>query len=159
MARRKKDDDKKNIKKKKKNSDEANLIEDDFINMEDETDDTTIIEEVEDDKEFLTQVKEFEQKHKNSKLINVYELIGSPNIPKINANNEKQLKEEYENLIYLLDKFNIIVHFQSDYSIEEKFRFITEEIFKQDVEKNKHISFIYEDFHPEMIDSEEEEEI
>lgn len=157
MARRKKEDDKKNIKRKKKNSDDLNLIEDDFLNIDDSPDETLVIEEVEDNSEFITQVKEFEQKHKNSKLINVSQLIGNPSFPKINSFNGEGLKEEYEKLILLLDKYDIIVHFQNEYPLEEKYRFITEEIFKQDIEKNKHISFIYEDFHPEMIDPEDEE--
>jgi hypothetical protein len=157
MQKSKKDDDKKSIKRKKKNSDDLSLIEDDIIDMNDVLDDTLVIEEVEDNSDFMTQVKEFEQKHKNSKLINVYQLIGRPTFQKSIKINGKILKEEYKKLIFLLDKYGIIVHFQSDYSLEEKYRFITDEIFRQDVEKNKHISFIYEDFHPEMIDPEEEE--
>jgi hypothetical protein len=157
MSKRKKEDDKKNIRKKKKTSDDLNLIEDDFLNIDDASDETLVIEEVEDDNEFLTQVKEFEQQHKNSKLVNVFQLIGRPNFSKIKKANGKLLKDEYEKLIYLLDKYNIIVHFQSDYTIEEKYRFITEEVFRQDVEKAKLNSFIYEDFHPEMIEDEDEE--
>ncbi|MCX6163649.1 MAG: hypothetical protein NTU73_02110 [Ignavibacteriae bacterium] len=156
MPKHKKDDDKKNIKRKKKNSDELNLIEDDFLNIDDASDETLVIEEVEDNREFITQVKEFEQQHKNSKLVNVFQLIGSPSLPRFNKINGIVIKEEYEKLVLLLDKYDIIVHFQSDYSHEEKYRFITEEIFRQDVEKSKHINFIYEDFHPEMIDPEDE---
>ena len=120
MQKRKKDDDKKNIKKKKKVSDEMNLIEDDFLSIEEASDETLEIEEVEDDNEFLTQVREFEQKHKNSKLINVFQLIGEPNFPRLNKSNGIQLKDEFEKLICLLDKHSIIVHFQSDYTLEEK---------------------------------------
>ena len=157
MPKHKKDNDKKNIKRKKKISDDVNLIEDDFVDADEVSDDGPVIEEAEDDTEFLTQVKEFEQKHKNSKLINVYQLLGRPGILKLKKANNAQLKAEYEKLIMLLDKHNLIVHFQNDYSLDERYRFITEEIFKQDIEKNKHNSFIYEDFHPEMIDDEEEE--
>jgi len=157
MPKYKKDDDKKNIKRKKKISDDMNLIEDDFLDAEEAADDGLVIEEVEDDTDFISQVKEFEQQHKNSKLINVFQLIGRPSILKPKKLNGAQIKSEYEKLILLLDKYNIIVHFQNDYTVEEKYRFITEEIFKQDVEKNKHNSFIYEDFHPEMIDDEDEE--
>jgi hypothetical protein len=156
MPKQKKDEDKKNIKKKKKISDDMNLIEEDFLGVEEASDETLVIEEVEDNNDFMSQVKEFEQKHKNSKLINVFQLIGRPAILKSKKINGNQLKDEYEKLVLLLDKYNIIVHFQNDYSTEEKYRFITEEIFKQDVEKNKHNSFIYEDFHPEMIDDEDE---
>lgn len=157
MAKSKKDDDKKNTKRKKKNSDDLNLMEDDYVDMDDVSDETLVIEEVEDDNEFISQVKEFEQKHKKSKLINVFKLIGNPILPKGKKVNGESLKETYDKLLVLLDKHGIIVHFQNDYSLEEKYRFITEEIFGQDVEKNKHISFIYEDFHPEMIDTEDEE--
>lgn len=159
MQKFKKDDDKKNIKRKKKNSDDLNLIKDDFLGADEISDETLVIEEVEDNNEFLSQVKEFEKKHKNSKLINVFQLIGRPGFSKGKKINGKQLREEYKKLILLLDKHNIIVHFQSDYLLEEKYRFITEEIFKQDVEKNKHNSFIYEDFHPEMILDDEDEVI
>jgi hypothetical protein len=157
MSKRKKGDDKKNIKKKKKSSDDLNLIEDDFLDMDESPDETLVIEEVEDNSEFITQVKEFEQLHKNSKLINVFQFIGSPNVSRFKKDNGQILKDEYEKLIMLLDKYGIIVHFQNDYPLEEKYRFITEEVFRQDVEKNKHISFIYEDFHPEMIEPEDEE--
>lgn len=157
MQKRKKTDDKKNNKKKKKTSDEIDLVEDELLNVDETPDETLEIEEVEDDNEFLTQVKEFEQQHKNSKLVNVYQLIGRPSFAKIKKSNGVQLKDEYEKLICLLDSYNIIVHFQSDYSIEEKYRFITEEVFSQEVEKEKQSSFIYEDFHPEMIEDEDEE--
>jgi len=157
MPKHKKDDDKKSIKRKKKMSDDMNLIEDDFLDSEEAADDSLVIEEVEDNTDFMSQVKEFEQQHKNSKLINVFQLIGKPPILKSRKVNGTQLKSEYEKLILLLDKHNIIVHFQNDYSLDEKYRFITEEIFKQDVEKNRHSSFIYEDFHPEMIEDEDEE--
>jgi hypothetical protein len=156
MPNHKKDEDKKNIKRKKKISGDMNLIEDDFLDAEEVSDETLVIEEVEDNNDFMSQVKEFEQQHKNSKLINVFQLIGCPAVIKTKKINGNQLKGEYEKLVLLLDKYNIIVHFQNDYSPEEKYRFITEEIFKQDVEKNKHNSFIYEDFHPEMIDDEDE---
>jgi hypothetical protein len=158
MPKRNKDNEK-NIKRKKKFSDEMSLIEDDFLEIEEEADIVPVIEEVEDNKEFLTQVRQFEKKHKNSKLVNISQLIGNSEIKDLKKVRGEQLKEEYDNLILLLDRYDIIVHFQNDYSIEEKYRFITEEIFKQDVEKSKHISFIYEDFHPEMIDPDEEEEI
>ena len=156
MPKRKNLDDKKNIKSKKKASDDNLIMQDDFLEL-DEAIDEIVIEEVEDDTEFISKVKEFEKQHKNAKLINVFNLIGKPVFGKTKKLNSNKLKTEYKKLILLLDKNNIIVHFQSDYPLEEKYRFITEEIFKQDVEKNQHISFIYEDFHPEMIEEDDEE--
>ena len=156
MPKRKNPDDKRNIKNKKKASDDNLILHDDFMEL-DEALDEIVIEEVEDDTEFISKVKEFEKQHKNAKLINVFNLIGKPVFGKTKKLNSNKLKTEYKKLILLLDKNNIIVHFQSDYPLEEKYRFITEEIFKQDVEKNQHISFIYEDFHPEMIEEDDEE--
>ena len=158
MAKRKKTVAVKSKKNKKEKLDL--IIEDDTILLEDITAEP-ILEDVEDDTEFISRVKEFEEKHKNSKLINVYKLIGKPSLVKTKKNQGKNLKSEYDKLITLLDKNHIIVHFQNDYPLSEKYRFITEEIFKQDVENIKNsnirISFIYEDFHPELIDEDEVE--
>jgi hypothetical protein len=156
MAKRKKTVVRKTRSVKKENSDL--IIDDDFQDPDDIAAEP-ILEEVEDDTEFISKVKEFEETHKNAKLINVYKLIGKPSLSKTKKVNPKHLKDEYDKLITILDKNKIIVHFQNEYPIEEKYRFITEEIFKQDIENTKkcnlHISFIYEDFHPEMIDEDE----
>jgi len=131
--------------------DEDEIEEDDFIeSLEDE-----------DNPEFMSEVKKFEQEHKNAKLLDVYRKIGSPKFKKISDIKKDKLDEEYKKLVLLLDEHNIIVHFHNDYPNTEKYRFITEEIFKEAVEedkknKNAHISFIYEDFHPEADDDEEE---
>ena len=158
MAKRKKTVAVKSKKSKKEKIDL--IIEDDTVLLEDISAEP-ILEDVEDDTEFISQVKEFEEMHKNSKLINVYKLIGKPSFQKTKKNQNKSLKDEYDKLITLLDKNHIIVHFQNEYPLTEKYRFITEEIFKQDVENcknsNLRISFIYEDFHPEMIDEDEVE--
>jgi len=127
--------------------------------------DAEIEEEVEElekeENEFLEEIKRFENGHKNSKIINVYKLIGKPKLKKLNETDSQLIKEQYEKLITMLDEKNIIVHFKNDYTFKEKFRFITEEIFLQDVEDvsntNLHINFIYEDFHPEMDEEEEDE--
>jgi hypothetical protein len=124
------------------------------------TTETSVTEEPEDDIEFINDIKKFEMEHLNSKLENVYQLIGKPKLKKASKSNNKALKEEYGKLISLLDEKRIVVHFQNDYSLEEKYRFITEEIFPQYVEDvsntNLHINFIYEDFHP-VLDEDEED--
>jgi|WetSurMetagenome_2_1015567.scaffolds.fasta_scaffold93259_2 hypothetical protein len=148
------------IKKKKIkiSNDDSNLIEDE-LRIKDDVELEPVHIEVEDDKEFITQIKDFEEKHKNHKLINVYKLIGKPSLKKAKKLSNVSLKNEYNNLVALLDKHNIIVHFQNDYPLTEKYRFITEEIFKEDIEDlkkyNLHANFIYEDFHPQLSDEDE----
>jgi hypothetical protein len=116
----------------------------------------------EDDEEFISQVKEFEKEHSKAKMTTVYKKIGSPKFKKYNELSGDKLDKTYKDIICSLDKYNIIVHFHNDYPVKEKYRFITEEIFKEAVEDLKgkhHINFIYEDYHPEMDDEEDEEEI
>ena len=132
----------------------------DMISDDEYTSEADVNEEPEDDIEFINDIKRFEMEHLNSRLENVYQLIGKPKVKKASRCDSKMLKEEYGKLISLLDEKRIVVHFQNDYSLEEKYKFITEEIFPQYVEDvsntNLHINFIYEDFHPVLDDDEEE---
>jgi hypothetical protein len=141
-------------------SEEFKMYDDDDYVEEDEG--IEEIDEEDEEEEFLNHIKEYDKQHKSNKMVNVYEKLGKPKYKKLNEVNEADLKDEYKNLVCLLDQHNIIVHFQNDYSYREKYRFITEEIFKQDVEdfkkSNIHVNFIYEDFHPEMLMGDEEDD-
>ncbi len=115
--------------------------------------------DVEDDDEFIQEVEKFKKEHSKSKIVNIYDKIGRPEISDCSKLNPQQVREELRKMIVLLDEHNIIVHFHNDYPDKEKYRFITAEIFKEVVEKGSknHISFIYEDYHPEMDEDDEEE--
>lgn len=112
----------------------------------------------EDDEEFIHNVEEFKKGHSKGKMISVYKKIGKPKFTELGKLDPKKLKDELRRLIVALDSFNIIVHSHGEYDDREKYRFITEEIFKEFVEddKKKHITFVYEDYHPEMEDEDEE---
>ncbi|MCY7360918.1 MAG: hypothetical protein LH629_02450 [Ignavibacteria bacterium] len=115
----------------------------------------------EDDDEFIHQVEEFEKVHSKSKMINIYDRIGKPKFKETASLDIKTIAGELKKIVIALDKFNIIVHFHNDYPDKEKYRFITEEIFKEVVEhdkKHNHITFLYEDYHPENADDEEDED-
>ncbi|MBK7252667.1 MAG: hypothetical protein IPI04_01810 [Ignavibacteria bacterium] len=115
----------------------------------------------EDDDEFILQVEEFEKNHAKGKIINIFNRIGKPKFIEYGKLDKTAIKDELKRLILLLDKYNIIVHFHNDYPEREKYRFITEEIFREFAEydkKNNHITFLYEDYHPEMADDEDDEE-
>jgi hypothetical protein len=159
-----------NIKLKKENKVKKKLHEDEEENhvLKDEREIEEMLEEEmlgeldeEDDDEFLNKVEEFKKGHTKVKMISVYKKIGKPKFTELKKLDPKVLKDELRRLIVALDNYNIIVHSHGEYDDKEKYRFITEEIFKEFVEddKKKQITFVYEDYHPEMDDDDDDEEI
>lgn len=159
-----------NIKLKKDTKVKKKLHEDDEEDnvLKDEREIEEMLEEEmlgeldeEDDDEFINKVEEFKKGHSKAKMISVYKKIGKPKFTELKKVEPKNLKDELRRLIVALDNFNIIVHSHGDYDDKEKYRFITEEIFKEFVEDDikKHITFVYEDYHPEMDDDDDDEEI
>ena len=142
-----------NIRKNKKNEDD--FIDDD--NLVDKSDDKYTTDE----DEFLDEVNKLTKGKKNLRLKTVFELIGKPkdyNLLKLTSGIDKDF---YLRLLSLLEKYNVMVHFKLDYKLEEKYRFIVEEVFSQGVdEENKKAvkAFVYEDFHPEIISPLDEDE-
>lgn len=159
-----------NIKLKKDTKVKKKLHEDDEEDhvLKDEREIEEMLEEEmlgeldeEDDDEFINKVEEFKKGHTKVKMISVYKKIGKPKFTELKKLDPKVLKDELRRLIVALDNFNIIVHSHGEYDDKEKYRFITEEIFKEFVEddKKKQITFVYEDYHPEMDDEDDDEEI
>lgn len=144
------------MSKKKKQNKDIETEPDNFFEVNPEEEDKDIYES-----EFFNSIKQFDKKNKKLKLIKVYELIGSPRLLSVKQIKRNALKKEYDKLIELLTLNNIFVHFKNDYSLSEKYSFIVEEIMEQEVENvkdtNLHINFIYEDFHPDLDNIEEEE--
>ncbi len=158
-----------NIKIKKDTKVKKKLHEDDDEDhvLKDEREIEEMLEEEmlgeldeEDDDEFINKVEEFKKGHTKVKMISVYKKIGKPKFTELKKLDPKILKDELRRLIVALDNYNIIVHSHGEYDDKEKYRFITEEIFKEFVEdeKKKQITFVYEDYHPEMDDDEDDEE-
>lgn len=144
------------MSKKKKQNKDIETEPDNFFVVNPDEEDEDIYES-----EFFNSIKQFDKKNKKLKLIKVYELIGSPRLLSVKQIKRNALKNEYDKLIELLTLNNIFVHFKNDYSLSEKYSFIVEEIMEQVVENvkdtNLHINFIYEDFHPDLDNIEEEE--
>jgi hypothetical protein len=104
-----------------------------------------------DDDELLEEEKKLLGNRKKIKFISVYDLLGKPE-NYLNNNNGNIDKSNYVNLLTLLEKQNVLVHFNSDYTLKEKFDFIVNEVFNQFVEVDRNKSskvFVYEDYHPE----------
>lgn len=154
---------KEKIKKKSSEEDDNERVGKDEREIEEMLEEEMLGElDEEDDEEFLNQVEEFKKEHAGDKMISVYQKIGKPKFAELKKVDPKKIKDELRRLIVALDKHNIIVHSHGEYDDREKYRFITEEIFKEVVEdKKQHITFVYEDYHPEMeeedddVDSEE----
>jgi len=109
-----------------------------------------------DDDDILDEVNRISKKYKKTKLISVFELLGKPR--KYPALKSSITKEDYDELLLLLEKKGITILFKFDYPLKEKYRFIVEEVFIQGVEENikKHnINFIYEEFHPVINEDED----
>lgn len=146
--------DKNNINKKSR-KDEEGFIDDD--NLIDKTDDQYTTDE----DDFLDEVNKLTQGKKKSKLKSVFELIGKPkqyNLVKLNSGIDKSL---YVELLSLLEKYNVMVHFKQEYNLDEKYRFIVEEVFLQGVDEDNRKAvkaFVYEDYHPEIISPLDEDE-
>lgn len=152
---------------KKKKSEEDELEDDELLDLKDEEEIGEMLEQEmlgdlseEDDEDFINKVEEFKKEHSNSKMKSIYTILGRPKFTELKKINPDRIKDELRRLILLLDKHNIIVHSHGEYDDREKYRFITEEIFKEFVEDNPkhHITFVYEDYHPEMADDDDEEE-
>lgn len=155
------------IQKKKKIEEEDDEYDEELSELKDEHEIEEMLNEEmhgemseEDDEEFINKVEEFKKEHSKSKMVSVYSKIGKPKFTDLKKLDPQKIKEELKKLILLLDKHNIIVHSHGEYDDKEKYRFITEEIFKEFVEDNpkNHISFVYEDYHPEMAEDEDDEE-
>ncbi|MDD5362757.1 MAG: hypothetical protein PHN88_11535 [Ignavibacteria bacterium] len=149
---------KRNHKKKKSKKDEELLLPDEPV-IEDETSEDS--EESFDEDEFISQVSELSKNRKKVKLKTVFEVLGKPKKFLSVKSNGKLSKQLYNELLAVLEVKGIMVHFKLDYSLDEKFRFITEEIFSEGVEdlgKKNHINFIYEDFHPEKLTEDDEDD-
>ncbi len=102
--------------------------------------------------QWLNNIMNFEQQHKNAKRISVYEFIGKPEFKKASELNKESVAEELERLLTILDQNEIELSSISEYDDELIYKFITEELFLQetdDIRIEGIIScFDYEEFHP-----------
>lgn len=128
--------------------------------------DKDIINEPEDNEKYSTdddelleeEMKQLMNKPK-IKLISVFELLGKPKKYCKDGNVDKK---NYLELLTLIEKHNVLVHFNNEYTTKEKYDFITKEVFTQFVENDKGKTskiFVYEDYHPDkytVTDDDEE---
>jgi hypothetical protein len=102
--------------------------------------------------QFLKQIISFHKKHDNAPLTNVYKYVGEPEYNHVNDMGDAEVSKELKQLIKLMDKKGVTLTVLAPTPDREIYRFITEELFKHEIEDVKMKGwvnqFIYEEFHP-----------
>jgi len=101
---------------------------------------------------FLKQVNKFHQLHDKAGLVKIYDYIGAPLYNHVHDLSDKEIKKELKKLLSLMRRKGIMVETLSGVPDKEMYRFVTEEIFKQEIQNirmpNWTIHMLYEEFHP-----------
>jgi hypothetical protein len=102
--------------------------------------------------QFLKQIINFHKQHENSGLTTVYQYIGEPEYNHVNDLSDKEVKTELKRLMKLMVKNGVSLSVLAQTPDRDVYRFITEELFKHEIENVKLKGwvnqFIYEEFHP-----------
>lgn len=101
----------------------------------------------------LKNVLAFEEKYANSKLISVFDFMGQPVFRKADEIADYELEEVLKQLTALLAARNITVDFGRLEDARIKYAFITEELFRQQINDIRlpgmFLHFLYEEFYPD----------
>ncbi len=101
---------------------------------------------------FLKQIMSFHKKHDTAKRTTLYKMIGSPEYNHVNDISDKQLDKELSKIWKIMQKHGVGLSVLYDVPKREVYRFITEELFKLEVDdvkmKGWTSQYIYEEFHP-----------
>ncbi len=103
--------------------------------------------------QFLKNILAFEESYNKGDFITVYDRIGKPDYKSMGEMEADELKESVQQLLELLNQHQINLDFtDGPYDDATVYRFITEELFNQEVEKDPVdgmiMGYIYEEFHP-----------
>lgn len=102
---------------------------------------------------FLKNIIAFEQNMAKTPFKSVFEVLDKPVFPSESELNEHAIEIAYNSLIKQMDKKNISVFYEGDYDFRTKYKFITEELFLEEIPVDNlkgHVKcwFRYEEFHP-----------
>lgn len=102
--------------------------------------------------QFLKQIMSFHKRHDKSALTTVYKFIGEPEYNHVNDMTDTEVKKDLKKLFSLMNKNGVSLDVLAETPEREVYRFITEELFKHEIEDVKMKGwvnqFIYEEFHP-----------
>jgi hypothetical protein len=103
--------------------------------------------------QFLKNILAFEESYNKGDFISVYDRIGKPDYKSVEQMQAGELKESVQQLLELLTQHQISLDFtDGPYDDAIVYRFITEELFNEEVEREPVdgmvMNYIYEEFHP-----------
>jgi hypothetical protein len=102
--------------------------------------------------DWLNYVYSYEKQFAENKQIKVYDFIERPAFKKIDEIESELVSLELNRLTEIMKTFNVRLETICDYSDEEIYRFITEELFEVETDDIRlpglRHGFIYEEFHP-----------
>jgi hypothetical protein len=102
--------------------------------------------------QFLKQIMAYEDNHKNMEEVTVFERIGKPDFKKVEELTPTEISQELLRLTELMESKGVMLNIcDGPYEDVVIYKFITEELFLENVEKefmeNSMCNFIYEEFH------------
>ncbi len=104
---------------------------------------------------WLHEIEEFERQFDQASQVSVRRYVGDPPCRPLGEIPQADLPQETERLLELLRSNNIEICFGRELSDSEVYRFITEEIFTQEIAdihiEGLTLSFLYEEFHPDPV--------
>jgi hypothetical protein len=102
--------------------------------------------------EFLKQIISFHKQHENSALTSVYKYIGEPEYNHVKDMGDPEVDRELKRLMKLMEKNGVSLSVLAETPKREIYRFVTEELFKHQIEdvkvKGWVNQFVYEEFYP-----------
>lgn len=101
---------------------------------------------------FLNNIMAFENAHKSAKTTQLYDFLGRPSYRKVEELTDAEITEEFERITSLMNEHQIYVCTLCNESDNELYRFITEELFFEEMDDvqipGMNTNFTYEEFHP-----------
>ncbi|MDO9253952.1 MAG: hypothetical protein Q7U54_00465 [Bacteroidales bacterium] len=102
--------------------------------------------------QFLNNIEAFERSFTNAEQILLYDFINRPDYTKVEAIPDSLIHTELDRIMNILDENGIQLDTLCDVEEREIYRFVTEELFMQEVDNMRipgmMTCFIYEEFHP-----------
>lgn len=100
---------------------------------------------------FLKKIFEFEQSPKSS-FNTIIDMLNQPVLPNEKELNDFAIEIAFKDLLKMLEQKHIAIVFLGEYDFRTKYKFITEELFVEEVpdsvSEGMIYTFLYEDFHP-----------
>jgi hypothetical protein len=102
--------------------------------------------------EWLNHVEEFERQYASCKRITVGGYCGNPTLRPVAEIPDEDIASELAALLHLLEANNVHIHFLAGVDDREAYRFITEDLFGEEMDdiriEGMTCNFIYEEFYP-----------